>query len=35
MPSVKTNDGVEIFYKDWASGQPIVISRSWPRSADD
>jgi hypothetical protein len=21
MPSVKTNDGVEIFYKDWGSGQ--------------
>lgn len=35
MPTVTTKDGVEIFYKDWGSGQPIVFSHGWPLSADD
>ena len=35
MPTIKTPDGVEIFYKDWGSGQPIVFSHGWPLSADD
>ena len=35
MPIVTTADGVEIFYKDWGSGQPIVFSHGWPLSADD
>jgi non-heme chloroperoxidase len=35
MPTIKTKDGVEIFYKDWGSGQPIVFSHGWPLSADD
>src|ERR1700759_3451583 len=34
MPYVTTKDGVEIFYKDWGSGQPIVFSHGWPLSAD-
>jgi non-heme chloroperoxidase len=35
MAYVTTNDGIEIFYKDWGSGQPIVFSHGWPLSADD
>jgi non-heme chloroperoxidase len=35
MPSATTKDGVEIFYKDWGKGQPIVFSHGWPLSADD
>jgi non-heme chloroperoxidase len=30
-----TTSDVEIFYKDWGSGQPIVFSHGWPLSADD
>jgi len=35
MSFIKTKDGIEIFYKDWGSGQPIVFSHGWPLSADD
>lgn len=35
MGTITTDDGVEIFYKDWGSGQPIVFSHGWPLSADD
>jgi non-heme chloroperoxidase len=35
MPTITTADGVEIYYKDWGSGQPIVFSHGWPLSADD
>ena len=35
MPTITTKDGVEIFYKDWGEGQPIVFSHGWPLSADD
>jgi non-heme chloroperoxidase len=35
MNSVKTKDGIYIFYKDWGRGQPIVFSHGWPLSADD
>jgi non-heme chloroperoxidase len=35
MPIITTRDGVEIFYKDWGSGRPIVFSHGWPLSADD
>jgi non-heme chloroperoxidase len=35
MPTITTKDGVQIFYKDWGSGQPIVFSHGWPLSADD
>ena len=35
MPTVKSSDGTEIFYKDWGTGQPIVFSHGWPLSSDD
>src|SRR5579859_4757669 len=37
MSMVKTNDGTEIFYKDWGpkDAQPIVFHHGWPLSADD
>jgi non-heme chloroperoxidase len=35
MPTITTTDGIEIFYKDWGSGQPIVFSHGWPLSSDD
>ena len=34
MPTITTQDGTQIFYKDWGSGQPIVFSHGWPLSAD-
>ena len=35
MPAVTTTDGVEIFYKDWGTGQPIMFHHGWPLSSDD
>ncbi len=35
MPFITTNDGTQIFYKDWGSGQPIVFHHGWPLSGDD
>jgi non-heme chloroperoxidase len=35
MTFIKTKEGLEIFYKDWGSGQPLVFSHGWPLSADD
>jgi non-heme chloroperoxidase len=35
MPIFKTKEGVEIFYKDWGSGPPLVFHHGWPLSSDD
>ncbi len=35
MGTITTRDGVEIFYKDWGQGQPLVFHHGWPLSADD
>jgi non-heme chloroperoxidase len=35
MSTIATRDGVQIFYKDWGTGQPIVFSQGRPLSADD
>jgi len=34
MPTITTQDGTNIFYKDWGSGRPIVFSHGWPLNAD-
>lgn len=34
MPTITTQDGTELYYKDWGAGQPIVFSHGWPLSAD-
>jgi non-heme chloroperoxidase len=34
MAYVTTRDGVEIFYKDWGSGRPVVFIHGWPLNAD-
>jgi non-heme chloroperoxidase len=35
MNTITTKDGVQIFYKDWGHGQPIVFHHGWPLSSDD
>ncbi|MFI1524759.1 alpha/beta fold hydrolase, partial [Kitasatospora cineracea] len=34
MPYCTTRDGVEIFYKDWGSGRPVVFIHGWPLNGD-
>ena len=35
MSTIRVQDGTEIYYKDWGSGQPIVFSHGWPLTSDD
>ncbi|MFC5754669.1 alpha/beta fold hydrolase [Actinomadura rugatobispora] len=34
MGVITTRDGVEIFYKDWGSGRPVLFCHGWPLNAD-
>ncbi|MCA1674950.1 MAG: alpha/beta hydrolase [Actinobacteria bacterium] len=34
MTMITTNDGTQIFYKDWGVGRPVVFSHGWPLNAD-
>lgn len=34
MPTITTRDGVDIFYKDWGRGRPVVFLHGWPLNGD-
>ena len=34
MPIFTTRDHTEIYYKDWGTGQAVVLSHGWPLSSD-
>jgi non-heme chloroperoxidase len=34
MSTITTRDGMKMYYKDWGTGQPVVLNHGWPLSAD-
>jgi non-heme chloroperoxidase len=34
MPYITTADGTEIYYTDWGTGKPVLLSHGWPLSSD-
>ena len=34
MPTIKTRDGTQLYYKDWGQGRPVVLIHGWPLDAD-
>jgi non-heme chloroperoxidase len=34
MNNITTRDGVDLYYKDWGTGEPIVFCHGWPLSSD-
>ena len=34
MSTIKTQDGTQIYYKDWGAGKPVLFSHGWPLDGD-
>jgi pimeloyl-ACP methyl ester carboxylesterase len=34
MPYLETRDGTRLYYKDWGTGQPVLLIHGWPLNAD-